>query len=395
MGYKITILSDRLQRIENKLGGPKKIAFNESDTVKKVRQSVVRIVGGESEGSGFAIKKGGFILTNFHVIEFEPGPKVILPDNTLETAEIIMADKDADLAVIKIKKDLPVVSFARLDKLNPAEEVLAIGYPLGGDLPGESFVTRGTFSKCTKDKETDVQYLLTDMTMVSGISGGPMVNVCGEVVGINTAGLFFGGMGVAVSSDSIIEKYRQMSASKDPLKDVKKIVFEPDKNALEAVRAFYNYLKARRLEKAFELLSKNFVKWHTFEYWAEGYRPLLDTTIIMIKPDKEIENRINVKLSTKDLIDDEIIYKHFEGYWDVRQIDGKWLLWDPEIREIKDPDRDWFVDQEIKEQMEALAKAHPDYEKYLPEMYIISQEPGNDQLTLQELYDEAKKRDNK
>jgi len=391
-GWEISRLSNRIQKIENKLGGSEKIACNEKDTVEKVRRSVVRVVGGEGEGSGFAIQKGGFILTNFHVIASEPDPKIILPDNTFETGEVIMADKDADLAIIKIKKDLPAVSFVRLGGISPAEEVLAIGYPLGGGLPGESFVIRGSFSRCIKDKENGVQYIVTDMTMVSGISGGPMVNICGGVVGVNTSGLLLGGMGIAVSSDSIIEKYRQMSASKDPLKDVKKTVFEPNKNALEAVRAFYNYLKARKLEKAFELLSDNFVMGYSFEHWAWGYRPLLDTTIVIIKPDKEIANRIHVKLSTKDFVDDEIVYKYFEGYWDVRQISGKWLLWKPRIREVKDPERDWFIDYDKRKEVEEFAKTHKDFEKYRPEMYKISLEPGGENLSLQELYDKAKER---
>lgn len=391
-GYEISRLSNRIQKIENKLGGPKKIACNERDTVEKVRHSVIRVVGGDGEGSGFAIQKGGFILTNFHVIASEPDPKVILPDNTFETGQVIMADKDADLAVIKIKKDLPPLSLARLGGVNPAEEILAIGYPLGGSLPGESSVIRGSFSRCAKDKKNGIQYLQTDMTMVSGISGGPMVNICGEVVGINTSGLLLGGMGMAISSDSIIEKYRQMLASKGSLKDVRKTVFEPNKNALEAVRAFYNYLKARRLEKAFELLSDNFVGGYSFEQWAWGYRPLLDTSIVMINPDKIIINRIKVKLSSKDLIDDEIAYKYFEGYWDVRQINGKWLLWKPRIKEIQDPDRDWFVDQDIKKEVEEFAKTHKDFEKYRQEMYEISLEPESENLSLQELYDKAKER---
>ncbi|MDD5174427.1 MAG: serine protease, partial [Candidatus Omnitrophica bacterium] len=327
---------------------------------------------------------------NFHVIESEPSPKIVLPDSTFETGQVIMADKDADLAVIKISKDLPVLKLARLDLISPAEEVFSIGYPLGGSLPGEASVTRGSFSRFIKDKKNDVLYLNTDMTFVSGISGGPMVNISGDVVGINTAGLLLGGLGTAITSDSIREKCRQMSASKDPLKDVKKTVFQPNKNSLEAVRAFYNYLKIRRLEKAFELLSDNFVMGYSFEQWSYGYRPLLDTTIVYIRPDKKIANRINIKLSTKDLVDNEIVYKYFEGYWDVRQINGKWLLWRPRVREVEDPDEEWFVDQDIKTQMEELVKKHQDYKKYLPEMYKISQEPGNDQLSMQELYARAK-----
>jgi len=389
-GYEVLKLSDRIERIENKLGGPGKIACTEKKAVEKVRRSVVRVVGGESEGSGFMIQKGGIILTNFHVIESEPSPKIVLPDNTFETGQVIMADKDADLAVIKISKDLPVLKLARLDLISPAEEVFSIGYPLGGSLPGEASVTRGSFSRFIKDKKNGVLYLNTDMTFVSGISGGPMVNISGDVVGINTAGLLLGGLGTAITSDSIRDKCHQMSASKDPLKDVKKAVFQPDKNALEAVRAFYNYLKIRRLEKAFELLSDNFVRGYSFEQWSYGYKPLLDTTIVYIRPDKKVVNRINIKLSTKDLVDNEIVYKYFEGYWDVKQINGKWLLWKPRVREVADPDEDWFVDQDIKKQLEDLAKAHQDYKKYLPGMYKISQEPGNDQLSMQELYIKAK-----
>ena len=392
-GCAISSLSDRIQKIENKLGGSKKIASNERDTVEKVRRSLVRVIGGESEGSGFAIQKGGFILTNFHVIDSEPSPKVILPDNTFETGEVIMADKDADLAVIKINKDLPAVSFASLGEIFPAEEVLAIGYPFGGGLSGESFVIRGAFSRSTKDKETGVQYILTDMTMLAGMSGGPMVNICGEVVGINTSGLYLGGMAMAISSDSIFEKYHKMSTSKEPLKDVKKTVFEPNKNALEAVRCFYNYLKARRMEKAFELLSDNFVMGYSFDYWAQGYRPMLDTSIITIKRDKKIANRIYVKLSTKDLIEDEIVYKYFEGYWDVRQINGKWLLWNPSITEIKDPKEEWGLDMDrINEINEFLKKRNEDLEKYKYDMYNIAQEPGNEELSMEKLYNKAKEK---
>ncbi len=388
--YETSILSQRLEKIENKLGGIERLGCNEKDTVETVRQSVVRVVGGESEGSGFAIQKGGIILTNFHVIESEPNPKVVFPDNTFETAQVIMADKDADLAVIKVIMDVPVLRLAHPGGVSAAEQVFAIGYPFGGSLPGESSVVRGSFSRLAKDKKNGVEYLQTNMTLIPGISGGPMVNICGEVVGVNTAGMLLGGMGIAISVDSVKDKWRKMAESKDPLKDVKKIVFKPNKNPLEAVSAFYNYLKARKLEKAFELLSDNFIKGYSFEQWAWGYKPNLDTSIVLIKPDKKIANRINVKLSTKDLTDDEIVYKLYEGYWDVRQVNGKWLLWNPRIREVKEPDQSWFVDQDVLKEIQEFAKTHKDYEKYRPEMYKISLEPGNEDLSLQELYDKAK-----
>jgi S1-C subfamily serine protease len=126
------------------------------------------------------------------VIEFEPTPKVILPDYTFETAEVIMADKDSDLAVVKISKDIPTLKMAMNSDLRPADELISIGYPLGGSLPGESSIIRGVFSRMIKDKKSGISYIQTDMTIVGGMSGGPMLNTYGEVIGINTAGLFFG-----------------------------------------------------------------------------------------------------------------------------------------------------------------------------------------------------------
>lgn len=340
--YRIYTLEHRLQIIENKLGGPKKITCNEKTTIDKVRQSVVRIVGGESEGSGFAIKSGGVILTNFHVIEFEPSPKVVLPDNTFETAEIIMADKNADLAIIKISKDLPVIFWGEPKELNPAEELLAIGFPLGGQLSGEASVNKGSLSGRRRSKDVGVEYLQTDATFTPGVSGGPMVNICGEVEGINTAGL--AGLGLAISADSIKQKWLEMATTKDSLKDIKTISFDDTTSGEFAVATFYNYLKVRKLDKAFELLSDNFKQGHGFDYWKGGYSSLLDTTVIKIEDDKKVKDRVTIKLSTKDMVDDEIVYKYFEGYWDAKNIDGRWRLWEPKIKEVENPSYLWFYE---------------------------------------------------
>lgn len=338
----IDFLNKRVSLVEKRLGGPDKISCNEKDSIGKVRQSVVRIVGGEGEGSGFAIKDGGVILTNFHVIEFEPSPKVILPDNTFQTAEILMADKNADLAIIKINKNLPVISWGDPKELSPAEELLAIGFPLGGTLVGEASVNKGSLSGRRRSKDVGVEYLQTDTTLTPGVSGGPMINICGEVVAINTAGL--SGLGLGISADSIKQKWLEMSTSDESLKDIKKITFDDTTSADFAVATFYNYLKVRKLEKAFEILSDNFKKGHGFDYWKQGYQSLLDTTVIKIEEDKDKKDRVKIKLSTKDMVDDEIVYKYFEGFWDVKNIDGKWRLWDPEIKEIEEPNFMWYYE---------------------------------------------------
>jgi hypothetical protein len=325
---------DRLVLIENKIEVLSERPCDKKEVIKKVSRSVVRVVGGEAEGSGFVINREGLVLTNFHVIEFEPSPKIIFPDNTFETGEIVMADKNSDLAVIKIKKRLPAIPFGFSNFLRPGDDLIAIGFALGGGLPGEVSVSIGSLAARRYFKEEDMNYLQMDSTLVSGLSGGPMVTACGEVVGINTAALT--GMGFAISTETIREKYAKMKDLDDPLKDIKKITFEPNRSPLDAVSSFYNYLKIRKLEKAFELLSDNFKQGYGFELWKIGYESLLDTSVVEIKSDEKEDNIIYVKLTTKDFVDDEIIYRYFKGQWEVRQIDGKWLLWDPNIKEVED-----------------------------------------------------------
>ncbi len=332
----------RLKVIEDKFGGEKSLNCSESETVKKVRSSIVRVIGGEAEGSGFVINDNGYVLTNFHVIEFQPSPKVIFSDNTFETVDILYADKNADLAVLRIEKKIPAINWGNSDYLNPTEEILVLGYPLGGSLSGEATVKKGYLSAKRRIRDKGLEFLQTDSTLNPGMSGGPMITVCGDFVGINTLGT--SGLGLAISSNSFKQKYLEMIASNEPLKDIEQIDFDPNKSPLDTVEAFYNYIKIRKLDKAYNLLTDNFLKGGTFEDWKSGYAPNLDTSLIKIENDEKKENFVNIKLSTKDLIEDEIVYKYFEGWWEVKEIDGNLKLWWPEIKEVKEPDWLWFYE---------------------------------------------------
>jgi S1-C subfamily serine protease len=314
----------RLNKIEDRLGGRDRVACNSANTIDRVRGSVVRVVGGESEGSGFFVKPGGYILTNHHVIASEPTPKVILANGTFKTAQITLADPDSDLAVLKIDRDMPVLPLSSVTRLKPADELMVVGFPLGGMIDGEATVTRGAFSALRYSKDSGMIFVQTDANMTMGVSGGPMVDVCGDVVAVNAAGLF--GLNLGIAADTIRRKIHEIGKSEEPVRAVQKLVLKPGSSPVESVQAFYSFLKARKLDKAFELLSDNFVRGYTFEHWARGYQPLLDTTIVDIAPDLEIPDRVRVKLMTKDFIDESIQTRFFEGYWDMRQIDGQWLL---------------------------------------------------------------------
>lgn len=143
----------------------------------------------ESSGSGFIITADGYALTNNHVVEGAYKVIGILADGTQIEAEIIGTDAYADLAVLKLKTSgLSPVSLGNSDNLKPGETVLAIGSPLGDF---KNSVTVGVISATGRAISTNEGYQMedliqTDAAINEGNSGGPLVNLAGEVVGINT-----------------------------------------------------------------------------------------------------------------------------------------------------------------------------------------------------------------
>jgi len=139
-----------------------------------------------SLGSGFIIDPSGVVVTNNHVIADADEINVILNDGTKIKAELVGVDKKTDLAVLKFKplKPLIAVKFGDSDKLRLGEWVIAIGNPfsLGGT------VTAGIVSARNRDISSGPydNYIQTDAAINRGNSGGPLFNLDGEVIGVNT-----------------------------------------------------------------------------------------------------------------------------------------------------------------------------------------------------------------
>ncbi len=140
-----------------------------------------------SLGSGFIIDAAGIVVTNNHVIADADEITVILNDGSRIKAELIGTDKKIDIALLRIKPDRPLkaVKFGDSEKLRLGEWVIAIGNPfsLGGT------VTAGIVSARNRDINSGPydNYIQTDAAINRGNSGGPLFNLEGEVVGINTA----------------------------------------------------------------------------------------------------------------------------------------------------------------------------------------------------------------
>ena len=151
----------------------------------------IRKIPAGSLGSGFIVHPDGYIVTNNHVIDRAREIQVELLDGRKLPADLISADQEADLAVLRIHADkpLPTISLGQSDDLLVGEPVIAVGNPLGFS----HSVSTGIISALHRDlKNDDGSVLLgdliqTDAAINHGNSGGPLLNAYGHVIGINTA----------------------------------------------------------------------------------------------------------------------------------------------------------------------------------------------------------------
>ena len=158
-----------------------------------------------SLGSGFIIDSTGYIVTNYHVIKDADEITVRLQDDTLLEAELIGGDEKMDLALLKVESDtpLPATTWGSSEQTRIGDWVIAIGNPFG--LGGT--VTAGIVSARQRDINSGPydDFIQTDAAINRGNSGGPMFNLDGEVIGVNTA-IFSPsggsiGIGFAIPSD--------------------------------------------------------------------------------------------------------------------------------------------------------------------------------------------------
>lgn len=167
--------------------GPAVVTVLAKNPDQRTRFGIVS--GGVSSGSGVFVSKDGYVLTNNHVIDGAESYSVVLANGSEIAAKLIGADPYSDLAVLKVDDSPPAVArFGSSDLLKPGETVIAIGSPLGDF---KNTVTAGVISAVGRSLDTGNGFLLenmiqTDAAINQGNSGGPLVNLAGEVIGVNT-----------------------------------------------------------------------------------------------------------------------------------------------------------------------------------------------------------------
>ncbi len=144
-----------------------------------------------AQGTGFIVNPDGVIVTNYHVIKTGNVAVVKFSDGAVFAVDgVLAADKDRDLAVIKIHgRTFHTLVLGNSNQIQVGEEVVAIGNPLGFELT----VSNGILSGVRTDKEAGGKFLQVTAPITHGSSGGPLFNMMGEVVGITTLGFEGGG----------------------------------------------------------------------------------------------------------------------------------------------------------------------------------------------------------
>jgi 2-alkenal reductase len=179
---------------------PAPVSSDPTDVVNRVGPAVVTVVARQSEsgpssgeigrGTGFVVSDDGYVITNWHVVSGADGLTVIMADGDERTAKLVGGDDVSDLAVMRVDGEFPAtVPLGDSTALQPGQPVLALGSPLG---TFTNTVTRGVVSGVGRTIPGAAIYtdlVQHDAAVNPGNSGGPLVNLAGEVVGVNTFGI--------------------------------------------------------------------------------------------------------------------------------------------------------------------------------------------------------------
>jgi serine protease Do len=221
-GYDVasSALKDHKSRLSDLEMASRLVAKRVEPSVVSITRPISRTFSGrefDGQGSGVIVDKAGYIVTNFHVVDGAPTVQVRLSDRRTAEAKVVGSDAMTDIAVLKIDlNNLIAAEWGDSDKLEVGDLVWALGSPYGLDRS----LTFGIISAKSRRSGNYVssspyqEYLQTDAAVNPGNSGGPLVNIEGQIVGINAAifGPSYQGISFSIPSALAREKYDELRA---------------------------------------------------------------------------------------------------------------------------------------------------------------------------------------
>ena len=165
-------------------GAEKMLLSTTADVTEKALPSVVRIIAGSSTGTGFIVSSDGLVITNHHVVAGHERVEVHLIDGATYPGRVSESDANLDVAYIEMQdtdRTFTPIFIGDSDSIRVGEDVIAIGFPLGQELGTEPTISTGIISAKRRD------HLQTDAPLNPGNSGGPLLDMSGQAVGVVVA----------------------------------------------------------------------------------------------------------------------------------------------------------------------------------------------------------------
>lgn len=298
----------------------------------KIPDNIVRVVAYGS-GSGFFISPNQ-VMTNYHVIKGSAAPKVILPDDTIAQVTGVSANMAEDLAIITTQDRYPdlVYKLGDSDDLVQGEQVISKGYAWEAGIEHKPITLTGTYGG-NRNNATD-DYVLTDIGLVHGMSGGPLLDRCGDVVGVNTAGV--GGLSLFIGSYRFKQLWPTFSSE-----GLETISVDPTLSPEDGVIAFYTYLATRDMQSSFGLLSQEYLNFTNIAEWSARFTDILDIDVVYTGVVEGSHDTVFVKFITRTWTGSEVVYKFYQGVWVTKLEDGIYKMRRSMIKEVADPPWDW------------------------------------------------------
>lgn len=317
----------------------KSITCSETDSIDKAKKAVVKIKTDNVSGTGFLFNspyEGNFVLTNYHVVKDIDFPKIVYFDKSLAIGKLFNWDEETDLAVIKVDRgDINALEFGEPDYLQNGHTIVSIGFPFGSILPGEATVNKGTLAAKRDSDYLGIEYLQIDASVNPGNSGGPVIDLCGKVMGIMTAGINEAqGLNFAISTKTAKTMVHSLISTGPKTIDKEKFKVADASILVATVFNYYDYISTRQLDLAYELLSSKMQREvGGREYFSKGFNTTLNVYLQEVTPMEF--NTVGVKLFSADLVGEKVLFKSFSGTWELSEIDGIWKLNEANISEYK------------------------------------------------------------
>ena len=210
---------------------------DEATAANAVKENIVKIINkcenGTIIGTGF-FNEDGYLITNSHVVDITGTITIEYYDKTTASATVISNDITSDVALLYVEDPkVLALPFANTMNLNITNTVLSLGYAY--NLEGEASVTKGILS--ARRSAAGVEYLQTDAAVSNGSSGGPLINAKAELVGMNSLASDNASIGIAISSESLINIIYKLTSDKK----ITYIESERPQNALSIVLTEVGY----------------------------------------------------------------------------------------------------------------------------------------------------------